>query len=286
MLNKVYKGDSIDYLKKIENESIDVIFSDPPYGTGKEREVQRRTNKHRHKYKIKDTNKQKNTDDSYGNEFKKLNMWDYIDDNEFWEWFIPYIDECNRVLRKGGYIIMWFDRDKINFLSAYLKKNGFKLRNYIADVITNPVPKAGCISWMNSFGMIGIWIKSGGKYTYNGKELGQHSEHFIWQTEADGLITRPILSGKERYKDATNKAFHPTQKPEHICKDIIEYFSNENEVILDPFMGIGTIPVVAKQLNRNFIGIEKVQKYFDLAKKRLDETKKINNKLKSKFFKV
>lgn len=277
-VNTIYNGDSITYLKKIKNESIDVIFSDPPYGTGKERELQKKLNKFVYETENTDNGKQDI------NNFKKNNMWDYLDDNEFWNWFIPYIDECIRILRKGGYIIMWFDRDKINFLSSYLKQNGFKLRNYIADILTNPVPKAGCISWMNSFGMIGIWVKSGGKFTYNGKKLGQHSEHFIWQIDSDGLITRPILGGKERYKDVTNKSFHPTQKPEYVCKDILEYFSNENEIILDPFMGVGTIPVVAKQLNRKFIGIEKEQKYFDLAKKRLDTTKKINNKIKNKFF--
>ena len=75
---------------------------------------------------------------------------------------------------------------------------------------------------------------------------------------------------KERLKDTEGKkALHPTQKPEELLKRIILGFSNENDVILDPFAGSGTTPYIAKKYNRNFIAIEKEEKYVKAIEKRV-----------------
>jgi len=65
---------------------------------------------------------------------------------------------------------------------------------------------------------------------------------------------------------------HPTQKPLPLIEFIVSTYSNENETVLDNTMGSGTCGVACKKLNRNFIGIEKDEKYFNKAKKRIDET--------------
>ena len=62
---------------------------------------------------------------------------------------------------------------------------------------------------------------------------------------------------------------HPTQKPVKLLKHIIQMASNENDVIFDPFMGVGSTGVAALELNRKFIGVEINQEYFDASKKRL-----------------
>lgn len=64
--------------------------------------------------------------------------------------------------------------------------------------------------------------------------------------------------------------YHPTQKPECLLKRIILSSTNENDIILDPFMGSGTTGYVAKKLNRKFIGIEKETKYFNIALLRIN----------------
>jgi len=66
---------------------------------------------------------------------------------------------------------------------------------------------------------------------------------------------------------------HPTQKPEKIIQHFVELLSEENETVLDPFMGSGTTGVVSRRLNRNFIGIELNQDYFDIALKRISDVK-------------
>ena len=64
--------------------------------------------------------------------------------------------------------------------------------------------------------------------------------------------------------------FHQTQKPQGILEWIIKYYTNSGDTILDPTMGSGSTGVASKTLNRNFIGIEMDEKYFEIAKKRLD----------------
>ena len=84
------------------------------------------------------------------------------------------------------------------------------------------------------------------------------------------IWTIPLCQGKERLKDKdSKKALHPTQKPEELLKRIILGFSNENDVILDPFAGSGTTPYIAKKYNRNFIAIEKEEKYVKAIEKRV-----------------
>jgi site-specific DNA-methyltransferase (adenine-specific)/modification methylase len=87
------------------------------------------------------------------------------------------------------------------------------------------------------------------------------------QTSRCGIL--PLVQGKERLKGDDSRALHPTQKPEEMLKRIIVASSNKNDVVLDPFLGSGTTAVVAKQLGRQYIGIEKEEKYFEASKKRL-----------------
>ena len=82
------------------------------------------------------------------------------------------------------------------------------------------------------------------------------------------VFKTPILGGKERGKGGL---YHPTQKPLSIVSKLIKVSSNENDIILDPFLGSGTTAVAAKQLKRNFIGIEISKKYCKIARDRLKQ---------------
>lgn len=74
----------------------------------------------------------------------------------------------------------------------------------------------------------------------------------------------PIVSGKNR--------FHPTQKPVKLMEELILRHSNENDLVLDPFMGSGSTGVAALNLNRRFVGIELDKKYFNIAKERINSS--------------
>ena len=79
----------------------------------------------------------------------------------------------------------------------------------------------------------------------------------------------PLVQGKERLRDKSGKAAHPTQKPEAMLERIIAASSNKGDTVLDPFMGSGTTAYVSKKLKRKWIGIEKELNYIKLIKKRL-----------------
>lgn len=76
----------------------------------------------------------------------------------------------------------------------------------------------------------------------------------------------------KKLKDENGKNLHDTEKPVELMKILIENSSNENEIVLDPFMGIGTTGVACKKLSRNFIGYEIDEKYFNIAKERIENT--------------
>ncbi len=120
---------------------------------------------------------------------------------------------------------------------------------------TNPIPNIRKSSFLNSCELIiCCWNKG-------------HTWNFSNQREMHNFIETPICMGKERLKNPK----HPTQKPISILKHIINLASNENDTVLDMFMGVGSTGVAAIELNRNFIGIEIDKEYYDASLKRLTE---------------
>ena len=238
-------GDSLEVMKDIKSESIDLVLTDPPYNISSQLLIKRNSNPG--KFKGKDIN-------------YNFGKWDNFESNhDFMEFTYQWIDECVRVLKKGSLFISYFDRDRINFMSHYLQdKYNFKCKGYFIQIKSNPGPQCRRVKWSNGWEMAGLWQKPDGKLKYH-YELGEHKDYMIV----------PIVSGKERTE-------HPTQKPLVIMKDFIRYWCDEENIVLDPFAGSGTTLVATKELNRKYIGIEREQKYCDIAKERLENTQVAN----------
>jgi site-specific DNA-methyltransferase (adenine-specific) len=83
----------------------------------------------------------------------------------------------------------------------------------------------------------------------------------------------PLCQWQERIKWEDNKSLHPTQKPEELLKRIILIWSNEGNIVLDPFNGSGTTTYIAKFLNRQYIWIEKEEKYYNASLERMEKLK-------------
>jgi DNA modification methylase len=228
-------------MKRIGKGSIDAIITDPPYMISSEIRISRGRN--RMKFKGKDI-------------VQNFGSWDHFKDiKAFIKFTKNWLDECVRVLREGGIFITYFDKDKINFVSNYLKtRYGFKLKGYFAHLKSNPVPQARKVKWMSGWEIAGIWQKPGGKLTFN-YQIGQQKD---WEIV---LIVTSMSKKEPRY--------HPTQKPERIIELFVRYWTNRRDIILDPFSGSGTVPVVAKRLGRRFIGIENGKQWVRIARKRL-----------------
>lgn len=117
------------------------------------------------------------------------------------------------------------------------------------------------------------------------------SNHWIfWDKKGDIAFQNPFADGKLIYTtfkkpikrivfkqqgfitDSKDKRYHPTQKPSELVEMLIKEYSKEGDTILDCFMGSGTTGIVCVNTNRNFIGIELDEGYFNIAKKRIEET--------------
>ena len=102
-----------------------------------------------------------------------------------------------------------------------------------------------------------VWaVKKGGKWTFN---------------RLSDTYERPKITCKLTSKSEKFNGGHPTQKPVEVMKWLINRLTNESDLILDPFMGSGSTGVAALNTNRRFIGIELDEKYFNIAKKRIEE---------------
>ena len=120
---------------------------------------------------------------------------------------------------------------------------------------TNPIPNIRKSSFLNSCELIVcLWNKG-------------HTWNFSKQNEMHNFIESAICMGKERIKEPK----HPTQKPLSVLEHIIKIASNENDVVFDPFMGVGSTGNAALNLRRRFIGIELEKEYYEATIKRLSK---------------
>lgn len=123
-----------------------------------------------------------------------------------------------------------------------------------------------------------IWIKPDGMPQFNGQCPGLGFEMFVtaWCGKGHSKWNGGGKHGIYTYpKDSTNKQTeHPTEKPIKLMSALVKDFTNENDIILDPFMGSGTTIEACLKLNRKAIGIEKNEKWFDAACKRIESASK------------
>ena len=152
-----------------------------------------------------------------------------------------------------------------------LKNNKFEIKNIITWQKTNAMPNLIRRVLTHATEFI-IWAVKGKGWIFNYetlKELNPDKQKNGDKKQMRDVWQIPLCQGKERLKNDNGKALHPTQKPEELLKRIILGFSNEGDIILDPFAGSGTTPYIAKQYNRNFIAIEREEKYIKAITQRL-----------------
>lgn len=191
----------------------------------------------------------------------KLN-WRSDINNDIEDWDVGFdptllTEDFLRILKPTGNLFIFCS---YNLIGKYheLLNHRFDTFQFMVWHKTNPAPKIRKAGFLNSCELIvACWNKS-------------HTWNFGKQNEMHNFIEGPICMGNERIKDPK----HPTQKPIYALKHIINIASNEGDVILDPFMGVGSTGVAAMQLNRSFIGFELEEKYFLASKKRLQTIKK------------
>ena len=174
---------------------------------------------------------------------------------DFGEWdkgadLFSYIDQCYRVLQKNGYFVVFNDWKNLGDISRYAETLGFVTKDMIRLEKSNPMPRNRDRRYITDYECAVWFTMPKSKWVFN---------------RQDDKYQRP------KFIKSIDKGFHPTQKSLSLMEDLLRIHSNDGQVVLDPFMGSGTTGVAAKNLNRDFIGIELDQDYFKIAEKRIGE---------------
>jgi len=255
-LNNIHLGDCVRIMNDaIDKNSVDLIYADPPYNlSGKSLNLINNTT---------------------GGPFYKMNEdWDTWDYDDYVKFSKQWLSACFGVMKESGSLYISCTYHNIGEIIFIAKSLGFKLNNIITWYKVNSMPNITKRVFTHATEYV-CWFVRGKNWKYNYEKLkilnpnktkeGQLKQMRDFLT----IMEHPIVQGKERIKDQSGRASHPTQKPEKLLEIIIEAASEKDDVVLDPFMGSGTTAVVAQRLGRNWIGIEKEAKYIEIANARL-----------------
>jgi modification methylase len=251
-LNQILYGDCIGILRSLPENSVDLIFADPPYN------LQLRN-------------------DLYRPNMTKVDAvndgWDKFEGFAEYDAFTrEWLSASQHVLKETGTLWVIGTYHNIFRVGAIMQDLGFWILNDIVWMKSNPMPNFRGVRFTNAHETL-IWAqkKQGAKYTFNHKSMKALNDDL--QMRSDWHLN--LATGKERIRLNGSKV-HSTQKPEALLYRIMIASSNVGDVILDPFFGTGTTGAVAKKLGRNWIGIESNKKYIKAAQKRIDAVQRVD----------
>ena len=234
---KLYNNDCLKQLKDIDDNSIDLIITDPPYNLAQF-------------MKGRQTNLKKMRSNFFGDA-----GWD-DDDYDVWiNHMDSFFEHANRVLKKKGSLILFMSIIKVESLIKLAEKHKFYYKTTGIWHKTNPMPRNMNLHFINS---TEAWI-----YFVNDSKTGTFNNN--GKAIHDFVETSLTPSNEKKFGK------HPTQKPISLINHFVKILSNENDTILDCFMGSGSTGVSAIELRRKFICIEFNSEYFDIAKNRIQD---------------
>ena len=238
-LDKYYtfKSDCLNALKKIPNQSIDFILTDPPYNLG-----------------LFMKNRQTNLKALRANHFSGT-LWDHLEFDQWSENIDQLFNEFSRILKKGKCLIIFMSIIKVETIIRIAEKYGFYYKTTGIWHKKNPMPRNKDLHFINS---TETWIY----FTYGTKTSTFNN---------NGKTYHDFFESSATPANEKKNGRHPTQKPLILLNHLISLLSNKNEIVLDPFMGSGSTGIAALNLKRKFIGIELNKTYYDLSNKSLSQ---------------
>ena len=226
-LNKIYNMDCLEGMKGIDDKSIDLIVTDPPYKT--------------------------TARGNYGNTGGMLKKKIYMEGKVFEHNNIKpseFIPEFYRILKDGSHCYIMSNHINLQNMINTSTECGFK---FVKCLIWNKGNKIMGHYYMNQFEYI-LFLRKG-----KGKRINNCGTSDILD----------IPNKKQKGNDGKN--LHDTEKPINLMQILVENSSQKNEIVLDPFMGIGTTAIACINTDRNYIGFELDDTYYDLASKRIED---------------
>ena len=257
----VYHGSCIDVLKTIPDESIDLIFADPPYNIGKQ----------------------------FG-DFKDL----WKSDKDYASWCYEWLELCIQKLKPNGSLYVMTSTQAVPYLDIWLREKMAVLSRIMWHYDSSGVQAKKYYGSM--YEPILFCVKNPKNYTFNSQDFeveaktGAVRKLIDYRKEVPTPYNTKKVPGnvwyfpRVRYRMAEYEE-HPTQKPEALLERIIKASSNVGDIILDPFSGTFTTCAVAHKLGRKSIGIELNEEYVKIGIRRLKISTHFNGEVLSPIIK-
>ena len=281
---ELFKDDCVTVLKDIDDNFIDIVITDIPYGISySEWDVlHNNTNS-----ALGGSSKHQKEDTTFKKRGKPINGWSEADKKipyEYQEWCSKWAKELFRITKEGSPILIFSSRRLQHRVCNALEDNGFMIRDILIWQKDKCNAKAQRIS--NVLNKRGI-----NNDKYNNYRLGNLAPYYEpiifamkpYKTTLTDCILNNDIGGIycENDKIPSNiiscdcnkkNVYHETEKPVELIEKLIRIFSiNKEHIILDFTMGSGTTGVAALKLHRKFIGIELDENYFNIAKERIEK---------------
>ncbi len=281
--NCIIQGDSLKILKEITEKSVDLVYLDPPFFTQEEQSLSSKANV------IYSFNDKWNNMDTYLNFIQERLL------------------ECKRILKDSGSIFLHCDRNASHYLKILMDKL-FGITNFQSEIIWSYKRWSNSKKGLLNAHQIILFYSKTKDFKFN-KIYTNYSE----TTNIDQILQARVRNknGKSVYKidnngeivigqskkgvplsdvweipflnpKAKERTGYPTQKPIILLEQILKLVTDENDLVVDPFVGSGTTVVAAKILNRKYIGIDKSQEAITLTKDRLNSLIKTESYLLKK----
>lgn len=252
----LFKDDCIEFLKKIPEDTIDMVFADPPYNLSNGGFTV-------HAGKMVSVNKGK-WDESKG-----------VDQD--YEFHTRWIQECYRVLKPNGTIWISGTYHSIYQCGFALQLLGYKILNDITWFKPNASPNLSGRYFTASHETL-LWARKDpkGKHTFNYQDMKNGVWHETDFIKKEGKQMRSVWALGTPKTDEKTFGKHPTQKPIALLERIVLAASNKGDVILDPFTGSSTTGLAAIKHGRKFLGVDLEKEYLELSKKRYKQMNEAN----------
>lgn len=234
---QLFNKDCLEIIPILENNSIDLLLTDPPYNLGEF--IQKRN------YNIKNMRE---------NSLEDMLDWDSLSKEDYLINMDKFFQKVSSKLKIGANIIIFISSLRIESIVEIAERYGFYYKTTGVWHKTNPMPRNMNLHFVSSNE---FWI------------------YFVYKKRTGNVFNNENRMIMDYIESSTPKSLekqygkHPTQKPIQVIEYLIKILSNEEDLVLDPFMGSGTTGKSAIKLNRRFIGIELNKKYFEIAEKRI-----------------
>lgn len=217
--------DGLTQLRELPAQSVDLILTDPPYLISRESGMQA----------LKDSGA---SSPVYGTKFAIQTDYGSWDRTFTLETLAAYIAEFERVLRRGGTCLVFFDLWKLESLATRLQQHNFKQLRFLEWVKTNPVPINANATYLSNAREVAVCAVKGGRSTF-------HSRYH------NGIYSYPIYQGQRGID-----RIHPTQKSLPLFQELVRIHSNPGDYIVDPFGGSGTTYLASRLEGRRCLSTE------------------------------